>query len=137
MRLDVAQPPTGRRDHPGERGDLVEHGRLEFFGAHREVAPAESLAVRIAGMGADRHAGTEGDADRPVDDERVAGVEPAGDVDRADDRDEGLVRAHRPWAEALADIGVEVDGRALRCHDGGNGGAAMHDVPTRSKPTRP
>ena len=50
--------------------------------------------------------------------ERVAGVEAAGDVGAGDDVEQGVVVAQPPDAEALAEVGVEVDraasGRAHR-----------------------
>src|SRR5581483_2037805 len=46
---------------------------------------------------------------------RVAGVEAAGDVGARDPRQELLVVAQPPVAEALAEVAVEVD-RSLRAH---------------------
>ena len=60
-------------------------------------------------MGPDRDAVARGELDGPQDRRRIAGVGAAGDVDAADERDQLLVRAHRPRPERLADVGVQVD----------------------------
>ncbi len=109
MRLDVAKIRASRTGERGDRPDLVHDRRLKVGRSHLQIAASESREIRVAGVGADGHAGSHGAGHRPLDDERVAGVKPAGNVDRRDERDESVIVADLPGSEALADVGVEVD----------------------------
>src|SRR4029453_5016352 len=72
-------------------------------------APAEALQVGEAGMGADRHAVLLAELHRVDHHRRMAGMEAAGDVGRLQDLQPLGVIAHHPRAEALAQVGVDVD----------------------------
>jgi hypothetical protein len=65
-------------------------------------------------VGADGHASGRGGPDGAIDRRRVASVEPAGDVGAGDGVEDRLVVAEAPDAEALAQVGVEVDRRGER-----------------------
>jgi hypothetical protein len=61
-------------------------------------------------MGADGHAELLGSNKGARHDVRVAGMHAAGDVGRTHDRQDRVIVAHLPCAEAFAEIGVEVHG---------------------------
>ena len=60
-------------------------------------------------MGADGDAELAGRGNGPLHDQRVAAVEAAGDVGRSDQRQQLVVGAELPIAEALAAVAVDVD----------------------------
>ena len=64
-------------------------------------------------MGADGDAVLVGERHGLLHHDRVAAVEAAGDIGGGDERDDRVVGAHRPVAEALAAVAVDVDGAGL------------------------
>ena len=101
--FDVPQLGTLRPGERGDRADLVQNAGLELVRRHVEVTAPEAGEVGVARVSPDRDAGRYGPPHGLLDDGRVAGVEPAGDVDRADERDQLLVGPNPPGTEALAD----------------------------------
>ena len=109
MRLDVLEPDAFAFGDAGQRADLVDDQVLDLLRAQLHLAAAEAQQVGVAGMGADRDPvgarQPHGAPHRP----RVAGVPAAGDVGRRHHRHQQRVLAHRPGAERLAQVGVQVD----------------------------
>jgi hypothetical protein len=108
VRLDVLHLDAGRAAEGLQRADLVAHQRLDLVGLERHRAPPEAQQVRVAGLGADRHAGAAAERDRCLHHPEVAGVESARQVGAGQVRNQSLVLAERPASEALAEVGVEV-----------------------------
>jgi len=77
--------------------------------------PAEPGEVPVAHVGADRHAPLHRPGGDPAHDHGIAGVEATGHVGARHHVEEGLVVGERPRAEALAEVGVEVDGATGPC----------------------
>jgi hypothetical protein len=92
-----------------QRADLVGDVGLELLDREVDDAPAEALQVGEAGMGADRDAVQLAELDRVDHHRGIAGVEAAGDVSGLHDLQDLGVVAHHPGAEALAQVGVDVD----------------------------
>ena len=89
--------------------DLVGQVGLHLVRRKFHVPPSEPDKVRVAGVGADGDAVRLGQRHRVAHPGRVAGVEPAGDVRRADVLDDLLVEAHLVHPEALAHVAVQID----------------------------
>ena len=75
-----------------------------------DEASPESGEVAVADLRADPYTPLGGRAARPQQQLRVPGVEAAGDVGAGDDVEHGVVVTEFPHPEALAQIGVEIDG---------------------------
>src|SRR5690606_27902323 len=73
------------------------------------VAAAEAHEVAISHMRADADAARRRLFHHLADARRVARVKAAGDVGAGDDAEHGNIVAHRPGAEAFAQVTVEVD----------------------------
>ena len=97
---------------PEERRHLVENEILDLPGCQRHGAPTEPLKIRIPRVRADAHARGGRHADGVANHRGIARMEAAGDVDGCNVRKKGLVVAHRPRAERLARVGVQVDAHA-------------------------
>ena len=95
--------------NPSSAADLVEHVVAHVVGADVHHAAPEPEQVGEPGMGADVHAVGARLLDRPPHRPRIAGVEAARDVGRRDHAHQRLVGPALPQAEALAEVGVEVD----------------------------
>jgi hypothetical protein len=95
-----------------QRPDLVQHVGYQFLGTDPELPPPESDQVGIGHMSPDSDTAGSCHGHRAVHRARVAGVEAAGDVGAGHLIQQCLVRAHHPGAEALAEVGVEVDHEA-------------------------
>ena len=81
-------------------------------------------------MRADIDAARQRRLDRPLHDERVAGVEAAGDVGGGQDVEQRLVVAHAPGAEAFAEVGIEIDVHGLAPSRGGSSSTSGSPKPT-------
>ena len=113
-------------------------GVAHLIGGAVHVAPAEAHEVRVARMGARAHAVVLRELHRPVHDLGVARVEAAGDVGRGDVADDLAVHAHRPGAEALSHVAVQVDCLHIRPSVTSSGWAGTERSPgTRSAAPRP
>jgi hypothetical protein len=108
VRLHVTDTVPG---DPGERvesaelvDDLVaQRGRLDV-----DEAAAEAGLVRIPDVSADGDTALDRLAGHPAHDRGVAGVEAACHVGAGDDVEQRTVVAHRPGAESLTEVCVEV-----------------------------
>ena len=109
MRLEVAEAQAFGGGQTGERADLVDQHRLQFLGRDAHWAAAEALQVGIGDMRADADAAFLRQPQRAPHHQRIAGMEAAGDVGRGDDAEQFRVGAHGPGAEALAQVGIEID----------------------------
>ncbi len=109
MRLDVTKLGAKGAGDGCDRPDLVDDRGKELGSRHVEIAPPETDQIRIAGMCPDGHSVIDREPDGPLDREWIARMRAARHVDAADQRDQPLVIAHRPWPEALADVGVQID----------------------------
>src|SRR5713101_8130064 len=96
-----------------ERARLVDHQVVHLLRADFHRAPAEAGEVGQRRMRADRYTVLDGETYGGADRRRIAGVEAAGDVRRADERHDGGVGAHLPGAVALSHVAVQVDGLQL------------------------
>ena len=95
-----------------QRADLVDDVGGQIVGRDVDEAPSEPGEVAVADLGADPDAVLARPAGRCVRSAgRVAGVESARDVGAGDHAEHRVVVAEPPHAEALAEVGVEVDGR--------------------------
>ena len=92
-----------------ERAGLIDHQRVGLLRGDPHGAPAEAFEVAQARVGADGDAELAGRGNGPLHDQRVAAVEAAGDVGRSDQRQQLVVGAELPIAEALAAVAVDVD----------------------------
>ena len=110
MGLDVAQPrPRG----VGQRlqcADLVDDVSGEFVRVDLDTAPAEARQIEVTDLRTDPDSPPHGGGAGTGQADGIAGVETAGQVRAADDIEHRLVVAERPHAEALGQVGVEVDG---------------------------
>jgi len=93
-----------------EGADLVDHVRHERRGLDVDEPTPEARQVAVAHVRADRHVGRDSPGADPAHDRGVAGVEAAGDVGTGDQLQQRVVIPHCPPAEALTEVGVEVDG---------------------------
>jgi hypothetical protein len=112
VRLHVVQHRAGGAHERGEGTDLVERVVVGLLHAQRDRAAAEAGQVRETGVGPDGDAGREGRGEARPDRPRVAGVEAARQVRARDRGEQGGVVAHRPGAERLPGVDVQVDGGA-------------------------
>ena len=113
MRLHVDHRPVPRAHEDGEGPHLVEDVGLDLVRRGLDRAPAEAPEIVVAGVRPDRDSAFHREPHRAVHDDRIAGVETAGDVRRSDDLEDLLVTAQHVVAEAFAHVAVEVDTHAL------------------------
>ena len=116
---DVAQRPVGLHvphraagilGQRQEGADLIEHDLLDIGRALAvDRAPAEAPEIEEARMRPGLDPGAGGERQGLVHDQRVAGVEPAGDVGRTGDRQHPGIVAEAVDAETLAHVAVQVD----------------------------
>ncbi|MGX1164110.1 hypothetical protein AB7M16_000376 [Bradyrhizobium sp. USDA 372] len=93
-----------------QRADLVGDEVLDLGGLEPcDRMPAKAVQVAIAGMRADRDAARLRKLHRPAHDVGVAGMEAAGDVDRACELDHGGVVAHLPRTKTFAEVAIQID----------------------------
>ena len=71
------------------------------------MAPTKALQIRIGRMRADAHVMRYSQLDATRHDQRIAGMETAGEVGLIDQRHGQRIVAHAPGAEALAHVAVE------------------------------
>ena len=109
VRFDVVQAGASCLRERGERPDLVQHAVVALVGGEVHVASPETLEVGVAWMRADCHARVGGDLHRAAHHVGVAGVHAAGDVDARDEGNHLRVEAERVAAEALAQIGIQIN----------------------------
>jgi len=114
VRLHVNQARAVAPGEGREGADLVDHVRLHLVRAGRDLPPAEAPEVEVAGVGAQRDPRLDRARHRKVHHHRVARVEAAGHVCRGDEPQQLLVGPHRPGAEGLAQVGVDVDAAGHR-----------------------
>ena len=100
VRLDVLHLDPLCAAEGLERTDLVAHERLDLVGVERKRTPTEVEEVGIAGLSADRHAGTPAHGHRRLHYPEIAGVEPAGEIGAGDVGDQALVVAELPAARS-------------------------------------
>src|SRR3990170_4580016 len=113
VRLDVAEPQPRGAGEALERADLVEDVILQLVRGDLQAPAPEPEDVRQGGVRADLDAGLRRQLDRPTHHVRVAGVEPARDVDGRDVAHQLGVVSEPPRSEALAHVAIDVD---LVCH---------------------
>src|SRR2546421_3935916 len=106
--------PGARRAREGlDRARLVHDQVVHLLWLDLHAARAEALQVGKRRLGADRDAAADREPHRPADRRRIAAVEAAGDIRRADERHHAGVVAHLPGAVALAHVAVQID--RLQC----------------------
>ena len=98
-----------------QRAELRKQRRFQLIGRHVQIAPAETVAIRIARVCADGYPVLRGQRHRARHHERVAGMRAARHVDRRNKRNQRFVLAHPPRAIALTNVAVEIDAHA-RCY---------------------
>jgi hypothetical protein len=103
VRLHVGDRPERRQS-----ADLVPQLVGQLVSRHVDAAAAEAGQVAVAHLGADPDALGRGAGADAAHRGRVAGVEAAGHVGAGDDREQGVVVAQAPDAEALAQVAVQV-----------------------------
>jgi hypothetical protein len=109
MGFDVAhRRAAGVRDRL-QRADLIDDVGEQILGRHVDEASAESGQVAVAHLCSDAHPGLGGRSAHPHQAGRIAGVETTGHVGAGDDSEHGVVIAEPPDAEALAQVGVDVN----------------------------
>src|SRR2546428_9065862 len=102
--------PGARRARKGlDRARLVDDQVVHLLRLELHDAPAEALQVGKRRVGADRDAALYGERYGLANGGRVAAVEAAGDVRRADEGHYFSVGAHLPGAVAFAHVAVEID----------------------------
>src|SRR5438046_2498566 len=116
MGLDVLQLHAVRLEEAGEGPDLVDHVVLELVLRHLDVAPAESLAIREAGVGADRHPVLLRQLNGLPHHVRVARMEAASDVRGRDEGHDLLVPPKLPDPIALAHVAVQIHSHRHAAH---------------------
>ena len=109
MRLHITDLCTRGGGETLERSDLVDDVGGKIGGRDVHVASPEAREVRIGDMRTDRDAALGGGLHGAQDADRIAGVEPAGDIGARDDLEHRRVIAHAPCAVALAEVAVEID----------------------------
>jgi len=109
MGFDVRQRRTGCLGQPLQRADLVHDVGEEIVLRHVDETAAETGQVAIAHLCPDAHAAFGGQLAHRQQTGGIARVETARDVGTGDDAEHGVVVAEPPDAEALTQVGVEVD----------------------------
>ena len=109
MGFDVRNRGAGRVGDRLQCADLIHHVGNEIFGRDVDETPAEPGQVAIADLGSDPHAAFGGRAAYPHQAGGISCVEAARDVGTCHDRKHGVVVTEAPDAEALAQVGVEID----------------------------
>ena len=99
-----------RKYHRLRRAQLPAHQIGGAVGGKLHLAAAEALQVGKPRMRADADAAGHRITHHPRHHVPVAGMDPAGDIGRADDPQQRGVVAHCPGAETLAQIGVQIHG---------------------------
>jgi hypothetical protein len=109
MGFDVRHRRAGGVRDRLQRADLIHDIGKKILGCDVYEAPVEPGQVAIAHLRSDAHAAL---GSRPAYPQQAGGiscVETAGHVGAADDREHGVVVTEPPNAEALAQVGVEID----------------------------
>ncbi|GEM_PF-3878493 len=114
MRLDVSHVGSGDASEAIQGRDLVDDVVGQPRGFNLDGASTKAGQVVIANLGTDDHSTLGRLGTHPAQDVGVARVESAGHVGAGDDPQQGFVVAEGPDAEPLAEITVEIDGRAHR-----------------------
>ena len=109
MGLHVRHPAPFRRRHALQRADLVDQPCLQFRRRQVHAAPAEALQIGKRRVRAEADPARQRRTHGLAHHQRVTGMEAAGDVRAGHHIEHGGVVAHRPGAEAFAEVGVEVD----------------------------
>ena len=109
MGFDVRHRRAGRLGDSVQRADLIHDVGEQIVRGDVDESPAEPGHVAIADLCADAHTTLGGQPAHPQQAGRVARVETAGHVGAGDDAQHGVVVTEPPDAEALAQVGVEVD----------------------------
>ncbi len=115
VRCQVGNPGSVVRRKTGQRAQLVEDVGAYFGGSQVHGAATETPEVREAGVGANSDSAAHAFGYRGVHDVRVTGVEAAGDVRTGHNLEQGRVIPHGVGAEALAQIGDEINCRIHLC----------------------
>jgi len=110
--LDVAERGPLRSSDGLKRTKLIEDEVGDLVSGQVHRAPAETLPVSEAGMRTDGDPVAERQRNRGTHGVGVTGVKAAGNVRRADQREERRFRVPLP----LADIGVQVDRSRSDCY---------------------
>ncbi len=110
MGFDVGHARAGSLGQSVQRADLIHHVGEQILWRHIDEPPAEPGHVPVADLRADAHAALGGQSAHAQQAGRVAGMETTGHVGAGDDAEHGVVIAEPPDAEALTQVGVEVDG---------------------------
>ncbi|MDQ0388959.1 hypothetical protein J2S54_005779 [Streptomyces sp. DSM 42143] len=109
VRLDARHARAGGPGEDSQGTDLVGHLGRQLVGRDVHGTPSEARQIPIGDLGADHHAPLGRRLAHPPHGDRVPRVEAARHVGADDDREQALVIGEPPAAEALAEIGVEVD----------------------------
>ncbi|MCY1446860.1 hypothetical protein D9M71_634500 [compost metagenome] len=109
MRLDVGDLGAGRAAERIQRAELIQHHGLHLVRRTAHVPAAEAGEVGIGRMRADADAMLHRQAHGALHDQRIAGMEAAGQVGLVDQRHGVDIVAHLPGAEAFAHVAVEED----------------------------
>lgn len=102
-----ARPVVGGEGLQG--AELVDDVGAHLLGGEVHRSPTEAAEVGEAGVGADADSALHARSHRGIHDPRIAGVEAARDVGRAEDVEERFVVPHAPGAEALTEVRDEID----------------------------
>jgi hypothetical protein len=114
MRFHVRHVASGGPGDALQSADLVDDVGGQVLRCGVDEASAEPGEVAVGHLRPDAHASLGREPARAQQQRGVAGVEAACDVGAGDDAEHGVVVAQRPYSEALAEVGVEVD--LSRCH---------------------
>ena len=114
VRLDVADPGALGPGDAVQRGQLVQDVGGELGRLDVDEPAAEAGEVAVGDLRPDGHARGSGAGAHAAHGRRVAGVEAARHVGAGDEAEQRLVVTQPPDAEALPEVGVEVDGAAHR-----------------------
>ncbi|MPN53955.1 hypothetical protein SDC9_201624 [bioreactor metagenome] len=119
MGSDVGHPRPVVLRESGQCAQLIHHISAHLFGWQIDRVATEPAQIGKARMRPQGHALLDALRDRDVHDQWITGVEAARDVRAGDDFQQRIVIAHLPTAEALAEVGNQIDrlGRRLGGHD--------------------
>jgi len=109
MGFDVRHRRAGGGRDALQSADLIHDIGDEIFGGDIDESPAEPGQVAIADLRSDAHTTPLGGPADPQQAGGISRVETARDVGAGDDLQHRVVITEAPDAEALAQVGIEID----------------------------